>query len=572
MKKNISITIGTAFVVLAGIVAALVILLNSIFYKNIIKSELLDYFYQKEMQDTSYFISNILGDSLALGNYAEVLKKCSDFAASKTLIGIKLIDEEKSVICNIGYEEANLENYTLKAIEINSVKNQIKSKLFLKFSNQSYMDSLRRIYKIVYLMGFSTLIIFIAILLFFKKNIYSYFTRQVLRSTSGLDNNPVEFNPIRSYIFEIDHLFSVLKISFDKMLKFEKEAKEREIQLSKQENYRSIIHDLRLPVFAIENFVSEKRMVNDFDRDLMIKRSCVRISSILDSYCELAGVKTRKSQSYKDVFATEIKDMLAEFKLLYPSIKLNVLYDDCANYEIALDSVVIRCLQNLINNSCEALGKSENCEIKLIVKLNNGLLKLSVTDNGEGVDLEVVKALNENPSSFNKPFGNGIGLRFVRSTIEGLGGNFLFTSIKSLGSCVSIDFPLEKIILEKLLINKPYFNLNGCTKNVLLEDDKYIRLIWERQASDYGIELLTYESSITLLANLPNFNKEDNFFIDLDLGNGKEEGMEILETLEQNGFKNIFLNTYNNVADSNMYSQYFNCKKNAPWIENLKNA
>ena len=84
-------------------------------------------------------------------------------------------------------------------------------------------------------------------------------------------------------------------------------------------------------------------------------------------------------------------------------------------------------------NNC--IKHAEASEISIVLTVNAGILKISVTDNGNGFDMAHLK-------------GSGNGLRNMKQRIELIGGSFVITTLPG-GTTITMSIPFENLSVEK---------------------------------------------------------------------------------------------------------------------------
>jgi signal transduction histidine kinase len=131
------------------------------------------------------------------------------------------------------------------------------------------------------------------------------------------------------------------------------------------------------------------------------------------------------------------------------------LYKDAPNVRILLKSELpeeeyyiyadkqqmIRVFHNLIRNSIQAIGESEHGEIILSVKRSGPDQKISISDNGTGIDPEQAEKIFR-PSFTTKSSGMGLGLAIVRNIIHSFHGRIDFESDLGNGTTFHIYLPV----------------------------------------------------------------------------------------------------------------------------------
>ena len=131
------------------------------------------------------------------------------------------------------------------------------------------------------------------------------------------------------------------------------------------------------------------------------------------------------------------------------------LYDDQEDLKITfdlakdiplllLDSVSLsRVLINLVKNAAES-SPHEAIQVNIITQYlpKEGLVRLSVIDNGEGFDEEVLDRVFE-PYVTTKVKGSGLGMAIVQNIVEQHDGRIFAANVKPQGAKITIEFDYQ---------------------------------------------------------------------------------------------------------------------------------
>jgi len=94
---------------------------------------------------------------------------------------------------------------------------------------------------------------------------------------------------------------------------------------------------------------------------------------------------------------------------------------------------------NLVKNGLDALDKIKNPELKICSKHKKEGIRISVSDNGEGIEQDILDEIFV-PFYTTKAQGSGIGLSLARQVMRMHGGNIRVESEKGKGTTVYLDF------------------------------------------------------------------------------------------------------------------------------------
>ena len=195
-------------------------------------------------------------------------------------------------------------------------------------------------------------------------------------------------------------------------------------------------------------------------------------------------------------------------------------------------SSLARVLSNIIDNAllaCERSGR-----VKLTLKRQENSIEIFVVDTGRGMSPEMLEKIGQKGFSLRKPSepaGSGRGVYSSRIVLEEIGGSIRFESDQYQGTTVLISIPIQ-----------PQQRLDVDTDMILVDDNEFVRSIWEFKASRRGMKLKAFRSAEDLLASSESISKRIPVFLDSDLGQGKL-GQFYAPILREMGFEKIHLTT-----------------------------
>ena len=90
-----------------------------------------------------------------------------------------------------------------------------------------------------------------------------------------------------------------------------------------------------------------------------------------------------------------------------------------------------------------------------------------------------------------------------------------------------------------------------------IENDVLIRYTWVQQAKKFGLKILSYENYESAKEELIGISKSVSFYVDQDLGDGKQKGVDVLLDLYRLGYRNLYLSTGHSKEEFEEYSLQF---------------
>ena len=104
---------------------------------------------------------------------------------------------------------------------------------------------------------------------------------------------------------------------------------------------------------------------------------------------------------------------------------------------------ISRVLINLIKNSIEAKQEKNklNIKIKSRVRKKEGLVRLTIVDDGKGLPEDIIDKVFE-PYVTTKEKSGGLGLAIVQNIIEQHDGQIFASNVKPHGARITIEFSI----------------------------------------------------------------------------------------------------------------------------------
>jgi nitrogen fixation/metabolism regulation signal transduction histidine kinase len=241
------------------------------------------------------------------------------------------------------------------------------------------------------------------------------------------------FNLINSY----NNMVEILEESAKKLAKSEREHAWREMAKQVAHEIKNPLTPMRLSLQVFEQKfdandpkISEK--VRDFSK-VMIQQIDL-MSSIASAFSDFAKMPTPHKEELDiiDVIRTAVEIFTEPF--IYFESDINKLLVEIDKNQLT------RVITNLLNNALHAVNEVDDPSIIVKVFLVERQIRITVTDNGKGIDNEVKDKVFE-PKFTTKSSGMGLGLPMVRNIIENYNGTISFTSEKNIGTTFEITLP-----------------------------------------------------------------------------------------------------------------------------------
>ncbi|MBL4905507.1 MAG: GHKL domain-containing protein [Flavobacteriaceae bacterium] len=277
----------------------------------------------------------------------------------------------------------------------------------------------------------------------------SYITRSIKTISSKIHltrmdkrNQKIELgnasSEINTLVDAYNSMIDELEESAVKLAKSEREQAWREMA-------KQVAHEIKNPLtpmrLTVQNF---ERRFNPEDPKIMEKvkeysQTLIQqidvMNSIASAFSDFAKMPTRKK---------EVIDVVEVVKLALDIFNVGYInYTSSENELLAnLDKTqLIRIVTNLITNAVQATEHENKPVVDVHVTLENKQIKITVTDNGKGIQDAVTDLIFE-PKFTTKSSGMGLGLPMIKQIIEAYDGTISFTSEEGDGTVFTVMLPI----------------------------------------------------------------------------------------------------------------------------------
>jgi len=192
----------------------------------------------------------------------------------------------------------------------------------------------------------------------------------------------------------------------------------------RRELIANVSHDLRTPLSMIIAFAEVMRDVpeeNTGENAQIIIDESVRLSELVDDVLLLpqpAEVTDEVNYSFYD-FAAACRSTIERYQKLSINRRCHITYDGPEHVQVRADRVKLsQVIYNLLNNAMSHAGDMP--DILLRIEIQDGAVRVSVIDDGEGIPKDKLKLIWERyySDTGDEQFHAGLGLTIVRHILE----------------------------------------------------------------------------------------------------------------------------------------------------------
>lgn len=367
-----------------------------------------------------------------------------------------------------------------------------------------------------------------------------YEVEEFLSFKSGMRYFLSKKAPLRDLKGEI---IGILGVSMDvterkkvETLDFENRVQERQLETSRKfcDFIRRAAHDLTSPLCVFENIVkacpelTEKHAKSLRDIATNI-RNIVRTLNIRFNDEEEKNYAMKEQRLLVHLALTEaIANKRSEYR--ESAISFEYVCDKGLEFSTMLcDPLTFsRTISNIVNNAVDSL-KYDTGDIKVSLSEENGMLCISIEDNGIGMPKEIVRKIRSQIKvSTTKQNGNGLGLAQVYYTVRKYNGLLDVKSVEGRGTKFLLKF--KRTPLPEYIANG--FSLKKGTTVIILDDATSIFAEWHKILKPFekDIDVKYFSSGEEALEFIDNFgNKKSLFFLsDFYLQSQAKNGLTII--------------------------------------------
>lgn len=206
--------------------------------------------------------------------------------------------------------------------------------------------------------------------------------------------------------------------------------------LNDLEIYASLLqHDLRNDLQVLLNQAEISLLIEDLTEQETKYWKVVEATS--QSMNRLLDVFIKPSKFYERAIANLIETQISDIKKIYPDVQIDMKFDLPSSDFTVIGSRLLPCVfDNLFRNVVEHAGSRSKIIINSKIENNRAIIEFS--DNGPGIDQEIMKKLFQKGVSTT---GGGYGLYLSKKIIESYEGTIDVVNEDKEGTTIRIVLP-----------------------------------------------------------------------------------------------------------------------------------
>jgi two-component system nitrogen regulation sensor histidine kinase NtrY len=262
----------------------------------------------------------------------------------------------------------------------------------------------------------------------------------------GKKNEPIIWerdDEIGALVNEYNKMISALENSAQKLAQSERESAWREMAKQVAHEIKNPLTPLKLGLQLLEKSWRDKDPKFDQKFERFSKSFVEQIESLSSIASEFSSFAKMPDTH---MVRLNIFDMLGQAVTIFVHMEnIKIVYNppEIPFYINADRDQLLRCFNNLLKNAIEAkpIDKLGIIDISYLITSKNILL--SIRDNGNGIPETMREKIFE-PNFTTKSSGTGLGLAFVKNSIENAGGKVWFETATGFGTTFYLSFPVTE--------------------------------------------------------------------------------------------------------------------------------
>jgi two-component system nitrogen regulation sensor histidine kinase NtrY len=245
---------------------------------------------------------------------------------------------------------------------------------------------------------------------------------------------------------EYNKMIAALETNAQKLAQSERESAWREMAKQVAHEIKNPLTPLKLGLQLLEKSWRDKDPKFDLKFERFSKSFVEQIESLSSIASEFSSFAKMPDTRLERM---NIFDMLAQAVTIFvhmDNIRINYPAPAGPFYITADRDQILRCFNNLLKNAIEATQHQKPGIIDIKYTVNDKNILLSITDNGDGIPEGMREKIFE-PNFTTKSSGTGLGLAFVKNSIENADGKVWFETIIGVGTTFYLSLPaaMEKV-------------------------------------------------------------------------------------------------------------------------------
>lgn len=258
----------------------------------------------------------------------------------------------------------------------------------------------------------------------------------------GKKNEPIKWDrddEIGALVKEYNKMIAALEQSAQRLAQSERESAWREMAKQVAHEIKNPLTPLKLGLQLLDKSWKDKDPKFDQKFERFSKSFVEQIESLSSIASEFSAFAKMPDTRLERI---NIFEMIGQAVTIFKHMdNVSITFAPGPDFYVNADrDQLLRCFNNLLKNSIEAVPPDRAVKIDISHGFNNNNILITLADNGNGIPGNLREKIFE-PNFTTKSSGTGLGLAFVKNSIENAGGNVWFETIIGSGTTFYLNLP-----------------------------------------------------------------------------------------------------------------------------------
>ena len=275
----------------------------------------------------------------------------------------------------------------------------------------------------------------------------SFIQHNLSKTIYGKKNEPIKWerhDEIGALVKEYNKMIAALENSANRLAQSERESAWREMAKQVAHEIKNPLTPLKLGLQLLEKSWRDKDPKFDLKFERFSKSFVEQIESLSSIASEFSAFAKMPDTKMERI---SVFEMLGQAVIIFKhmdNVRINYEHPEQGFMVNADRDQLLRCFNNLLKNAIEAMPPERVGVIDISHTINRNSILLKIQDNGNGIPENLRERIFE-PNFTTKSSGTGLGLAFVKNSIENAGGKVWYETIIGEGTTFYLNFPESKI-------------------------------------------------------------------------------------------------------------------------------
>ncbi|HEY9196737.1 MAG TPA: ATP-binding protein [Mucilaginibacter sp.] len=271
----------------------------------------------------------------------------------------------------------------------------------------------------------------------------SFIQETLSKTIYGKKNEPIKWqrnDEIGALVHEYNKMISALENSATRLAQSERESAWREMAKQVAHEIKNPLTPLKLGLQLLDKSWKDKDPKFDAKFERFSKSFVEQIESLSSIASEFSAFAKMPDTRIEQL---NIFEVLSQAVTIFKQMdNIHIVYmPPESSFMINADrDQLLRCFNNLLKNAIEATPADRKGVIEINYLVTNKNVLLTIKDNGNGIPEKMREKIFE-PNFTTKSSGTGLGLAFVKNSIENANGKVWFETTIDIGTTFYLSFP-----------------------------------------------------------------------------------------------------------------------------------